>query len=470
MKHISIVQALLCAVSVVALAGCAGTVAAPKVAAVIDDSPPPPPSPGPSPASTPTPFSLVRYVGGSTSNWSNQDHANAALNVNFGYADLYTRFVLVDTAADLGTSRAVPGSPQVFRSYRNERQPWFARLGSDEERSVVAVARINLMNPTLALTVPLYSVSYNSGGDNGEAWATAMTSSYVSSPLFRITGNSRFDLTVSTTVSNSVQSSGFSTAISALTNAVSLISPASGILTPLSADANRNRAAALDTALSSLLSYSTSEEISFGRMVSSWRPDAAISLSGCAPFVRSENDRPRGSTGNSRSPQPNSVCGTSPDLDGGYNRFIGTWSLVLTCPQFSLFSSRSICTGGENMENISDSAKRTGIFREIAAAVSNSLVLEESLGENVTIRSLIRGADFFIDFVANDSPTAVDYGRFCASMMDLVRRNGLTGLDAALSLRASLNLMPEFVLDAQDEDKMVNCTQLLLTQGVALRS
>lgn len=412
---------------------------------------------------------IVRYIGGSTTNWPRVNNSSQQLNMNTGFADLYTRFVLFGPDTIGVQNPPPPPSPQRrFRNYRAERPTWLARIFSEEERSVVAVARISVLNPSLQMTVPLYSVSYNSGGSSGEAWATAITSSYVRSPLFRVTGNSRFSLNVTTNTSDATQSSGFSTAISALTGAIELVAPEAGLLTTLSEDTTKSRATALDSAISDLLSYSISEEIEFGRMINSWEPGALIQLDGCAPFVRGEGDAPRWARSDNVSLQNNVLCANDRDLDGRQNNYVGSWRLVLTCPQFSIFSPRTICDSDNKIVDISTLARRNAINGEIALLVADSLVLEEPMGENATIRSLVRGGDFFIAFVDVADPDATQYGRFCASTLDVLRQSGLTGVDSALGLRATLRLMPEFVADSVDSGKMATCTRLLASYGVAL--
>jgi len=417
---------------------------------------------------------IVRYVGGDARKWPNRHNGSSHLDQNYGFADLYSRFILVGNDAlgvgqdhDRNTSER-----RSFRSYRSERPSWLARLFTEEERSIVAVARISVLNPSLEMTVPLYSVSYNSGGKSGEAWATAMTSSYVRSPLFRITGNSRFAVNVNTSTSDATQSSGFSTAISALTSAVELMAPEAGLLTTLSEDATRDRATALDSAISSLLSYSVSEEIEFGRMLNTWEPKAHIRLDGCAPFLRAEGDPPRNggtvATTDQSMAGDNVMCANGRDLDGQQNHYVGSWLLVLTCPQFSVFSSRSLCKSDNTLEDISTAAKRSAIQGQVAGTVADSLVLEEPMGENATIRSLIRGKEFFIAFVDVENPTTAQYGQFCASTMDALRQAGLTGLDSALGLRATLRLMPEFVGDRANVTLTANCRTLLGDHGVTL--
>ena len=455
--------------------------------------PTPAPTPAPTSAPTPTPTSatttvtepdksaaaeaqeaiqITRYIGGNASSWPKQIHSSSKLNPNTGYSDMYTRFVL------FGRDGAGPGTPNDdtgrtnYRNYRAERPSWIARLFTREERSVVAVARVSVLNPNLDMTIPLYSVSYNSGGEDGESWATAFTSSHVRSPLFRITGNSRFALNVKTSTSDSTQSSGFSTAISALTSAVSLVSPQAGVLTTLSEDSTKDRATALDGAISELLSYSISEEIEFGRLLGAWKSDAYIDLHGCAPFVRGEGDRARGVPRSANRRRVNQLCANERDLDGRQNHFIGSWRLTMTCPRFSLFSPRTLCKSDGTIEDVSTAAGRKGIHGQIADAVSDSLVLEEQLGENATIRSTIRGADFFVAFVGIDQPDAENYSTFCASTMSAIRQTGLTGLDAALALRATLRLMPEFADDLSGRspkpspDPLAGCNRLLSVHNI----
>lgn len=409
---------------------------------------------------------IVRYIGGNARDWPNSINGSNKLDPNAGFSDLYSRFILISGDERIGAGPS--DDMTTYRNYRAERPGWLARIFTERERSIVAVAKISLLNPSLEMTVPLYSVSYNSGGKGGEAWATAMTASYVRSPLFRVTANSRFAVDVSTDTSNATQSSGFSTAITALTSAVQLVAPEAGLLTTLSKDSTRDRANALDSAISKLLSYSVSEHIEFGRMINTWQPGAAIRFDGCAPFVRVEAPDDSAATAQPVDPgSPN--CANDLDLDGQKNHYVGNWRLVLTCPQFSVFSPRTICKSRGEFEDIATPSARSDIGMKIAGAVQDSLVLEEPLGENATVRSLIRGSDFFTAFIAAQNRDAEKYGMFCASTMDVLRQAGLTGLDSALGLRATLRLMPEFVADSGNAALTANCRTLMSYYGVALQ-
>jgi hypothetical protein len=50
--------------------------------------------------------------------------------------------------------------------------------------------------------------------------------------------------------------------------------------------------------------------------------------------------------------------------------------------------------------------------------------------------------------------------------MDTLRQAGLTGLDSALGLRATLRLMPEFVGDRSNAALVANCVSLLGDHGI----
>lgn len=417
-------------------------------------------------------ISIVRYIGGDATNWPNEQARDSRINANGGYSDLYARFVL---QPDYPEIQGVPadGDRSPMRSYKLERRSWLSRLFVEKSKSIIAVAKIDVLDPDLQLTIPLFSVSYASGGKKKDNWVTTLTSSYVRSPLFRITPGSRFTLDLSSKVSEDATSSGASTALSAITNAVQIVAPQAGVLTELSADENKNRAVALDKAISSLLSYSIDENVEFGRMVWSWQPDSSITISGCAPFLKLEDPLRRTP---SQQPLPNLSCAQDKDVAGGVNQLVGRWKLVLTCPQFSAFSSRTLCREDDNGEaklavDISTSARRKAVHQQIAETVSDSLVLGLSLAENVSLRSFVRSSDNFTGFIAGKTNDSEAYGKFCAGVMNDLQMQGLTGLDSALGLRASLRLMPEFVADLQDlRGKTIGkgCKDLLGAQGIAL--
>ncbi|ANU07767.1 hypothetical protein [Paraurantiacibacter namhicola] len=395
-------------------------------------------------------ISLVRYLGVGT-NWPSTINQTSSASINQdGYSGFYTRVVILPS----GTESVGNGDR---RSYASERRGWFKRLLTEEARTVTAVAKVSVLEPDLPLTIPLYSVSYVSGGGDGDSWGTALTSSYVRSPLFLIGPNSRIAFNVSSKVSKDFNSGGLSTALSVVTSAVELAAPQTGLLTDLSSDENKQRAAALDNAISSLSSFSIDEDVELGRPISTWRPGAGVTITGCAPFVRSQNG---GSASGS------SKCATDTDMDGGINRHVGTWNLTLTCPQISVFSARNICDGTTKELVARDQiapARAT-----IAAQVSNSTVLELPLAENVTIWSHVRASDGFTVFLAS-SKSAADFGKYCGSTMSLMQGQGLNSFDAGLALRASLKMMPEFVefrSKLQGGAEGANCRELMKDAGV----
>lgn len=451
------------------LAGCtSSTERYPAAYAAAPTPPPPPPppaagggtgrdvQPAAAKASPPEIVSLVRYVGADATTWPHRPAPSGGLDNYAGYSDLYTRFILTPLA---GSETPGAGAGPPLRDYSQEERSWIERFLAKKTNSVIAVANITLMDPNLRLTVPLYTLTYASGGGVKNQWASSLTSSHVRSPLFRIEANSRAAIQLNTHVSTEVESRGLSFAMRAVTSAVSLAAPDAGILTKLSGEEANAKANALDSAVSTLLSSDIVEDIEIGRTVSSWTPSARVDIVGCAPFVRVEPAEARTAV--------SGRCATGKDLDKGTNQPIGRWELTLACPQFSVFSIRTVCDG----PNIPVIEARQSELKRIAAAVVDSQILSFGLSTQINVRDYLRGRPWFTAFLARESPAEADYGSFCGLAMNDLQDQGLTGFDSALGLRALFRLMPEVVAKAKDSKsspQMQSCRQLMSEYGVSL--
>jgi hypothetical protein len=398
-------------------------------------------------------YLIVRYIGVDTSAWPS---AHAAQN----YSDLYTR---IELSSDSNTSgNAAAGV--ALRDYSSENRDWFSRLLSSKTDTVTAVANITVRDPGLTVAIPIFSVSHASGRDLGNSWVTNFTASSVESPLFRLGPNTGLTIHLSAKVSSDLKSQGASLAVGAVTRAVQIAAPTSTLLTTLSKTEVSNSAAAIDTAISSLLSEDIGEDIEVGRLMNSWTGNAAIALYGCAPFVRSTD------------PVSGGNCAANPDIDGGKDLPVGAWQLRLTCPRLSAFNPRDICivdaaSGALTLEDISTSAKLLALQTSTAATVSDAQVLAFNLSSQVNIQTFVQSQAWFTTFTGiSCARKAVDFDNFCGGALVGLEMSGLNKFDAALVVRAIANQMPQLTTlkAAFATSDGANCKGLLSGAGVAL--
>jgi hypothetical protein len=385
-------------------------------------------------------YQLVRYIGLDAKAWPT---TAAAQN----YSDLYTRIELV---SDNGAPGAGGPDAKLLRSYSAENRGFFSRLVSNKTDTVTAIANITVREPDLTISIPLYSISHASGLQLGNTWATNFTASNIESPLFRIGPNTGLTVRLSAKVSSDLKSQGVSLAVGAITRAVQIAAPTAPLLTVLSKQDVNNAATAVDTALSALLSKDISEDLQVGRMADAWANNGtAMTLYGCAPFVRAEKSDGTTVPGN---------CAKDNDIDGAANLPIGSWQLKLTCPRLSVFDARSICakwntpsttpwdslprTGG--MLDLTTSDKRTAAGKVIADSVRDSQVLGFKLASQTTIQTFVQSQDWYTTFVGNSAnKQRTDYEKFCAGALNGMEMSGFSKLDAALAIRAMTRQMPQ---------------------------
>lgn len=378
---------------------------------------------GGAPAANASTFQLERYIGIDSSKWPAPDHQAS-------FSDLYTRIEFHSGSYRAGMTPSAASSTNTARDYTQESRGWLSRVLSTETDSVTTLASVQIANPELKVSVPLFSVTHASGSGLGNSWATDFTSSDVRSPLFRIGPNTTVTIDLSAKVSSDLKSQGTSLAVNAITQAVKIANPSAALLTTLSSSNVNSAATAIDTALSGLLSKDIAEDIQLGRLANSWQPGAQFTFYGCSPFVRSENQ------------SANNVCGRNVDIDGDTDVEVGEWTLALTCPRLSAFDPRDIC------HSIGDAALTSNgtvlpdnllaAKKEIAANISDSQVLEFPLSSQVTVSAFSQSQIWFTTFVTaiGHSAKPSDYGAFCAGAVGAYESSGLSQLDSEMALRA----------------------------------
>lgn len=426
----------LLGVSALVLSGCG----AQRVTPMAAPSPPPlvpvgadGPSGGSSNLSIAYDNQILRYIGTDSSGWKNSDNGVG------NFSDLYTKFELIEDSDQAGASGSSDPAFRDWRDYKAESGGAWAWLGlaAAETRTITTTAKISIHAPELSISIPLYSISHANGGGQGDIWATSFSSSYMESPLFKISPNTSLAIHLNAAVSQQVKSQAAALALKAVVTAVNTAVPTSALLTTLSSPQIASAGTAVDSAISNLLSDSISEDIELGRLASSWQPNYKFNLYGCAPFIKTEQ--------NPKAPDASGVCGTRADIGGGYDKYIGEWHIMLSCPRLSAFDSRSICNENGDLTPIATPGQRVSAQAPIAAEVDDGTVLQFELSNQKTIENYVENEAWFTGFTTGDlaKKAKSDYAGFCANAVVDLESVGLTKFDAELTLRSMVREMPQ---------------------------
>ena len=366
----------------------------------------------PARAATASPIEIVRYIGVDRSRWPD---GGAPRNLT----DLYTR---IEVETDRPTAGGgVAGEPANPRAYEKERRSALARLLSNKTITITTLARADLNDPDLSITLPLYSISHSSIRGTGEVFVTDFMSSHVQAPLFRIRPNTSITLHMNTKISDDLKVQGASTVLKAVQTAVNIAAPTSTLFTTLSKSDLSNASKAIDSALGGLFSQDLTEDVELGRLADSWTPAAEVEVDGRVPpgLVRTEQE-------------------TKADKD------IGVWHIRLACPRPSYFDPRDLCVyAPDTPEDMRFLPGRLGELQDdIARRVSDSSILEESLSAQITIQTFIQTQSWYTAFLGNAAKTPADTRAFCTNALSALYAAGLNRFDASLALRAMADQMP----------------------------
>lgn len=424
--------------------------------------------PGGPPGLTPR-SSIVRYIGIDPTHWP-------TATSNKSYSDLYTQ---IEVYAPQGSiTGAGSGNPDL-RDYSSERRGWLAQLWATRTDTAAAVVNVEIMQPSLRLALPLFSVSHSSGWNLGNTWTTNFTDSNVESPLFRIGSDTSITLHLNLKVSSDLKSQGVSEVVGAVTQAVRIAAPSARLLTTLSKSEVNNAAQAIDQSISALFSQNITEDIALGRLMESWSPTSQVIITGCAPFVRLETS-PGTATPPPDRPAQDTGCGVRPDTVGGSDTRVGAWRLSLACPRLSAFDPRDICNDlgsltvgpGKNGTIPLTSAGLRIAHTYLASEISDVEVLQFMLSSQVTIQDFVQSQNWFTTFVRKGAAaSAGDYTDFCSNAILSLYAAGLNKFDAALALRAVIDRVPGIVENATAfQSKGTTCLGLLADTNVSLHT
>ena len=244
-----------------------------------------------------------------------------AANSNWGIPleDLYTRIRIVTLdpqARDIeGTASGKYTEAPAQRTYKEESRGWLSRMMGSKEVSRALLAEFEIKKPDVKATEALFSASFSSNREQGESWSTDQSLALYATPYFKISSNTTLTAKLRMQLSDERESSGASANVMAsLTNAASLLAPASSLVTYFSAPSMMEASNFLDNSVSTLFGRSITEQTVSTMAIKSWSDRPILVVYAAMP-------------------DPKDIRDTS-------NReMLGGWAIYLDAPIVSVFTS-----------------------------------------------------------------------------------------------------------------------------------
>ncbi len=346
------------------------------------------------------------------------DEGNSAVKFSGAYTRIVIRSEIHEgdektTDQKKSESRLVDPTPMPY----NKRH-WF-------ERSVVG--RIYDMNLSAKLkigayeeVVPLVTLS-SSSNSKGESWLRDVTHGLSNFPWFLVkngTGASVPRLTIEFNGSKGYESGVAGNALQLTLAAIKAVAPETGLITKLSAATAKDKAKALDGALSKLFSVELTERHTSDRQLAKWLPEGGLN-----------------------------VVLSVPTAEGDWNgalASIGGWSIGFDNPRPSAFSDWAICekpTEHAKCKINFDKAAEEVRKEVLASAILNYPLVRTSAGD-VTIKDHVLKQSWYGTANSSFNGKAVDQwvaNGLCLEIVNNMVELGLNSSDADLVVWAVIN-------------------------------
>lgn len=233
--------------------------------------------------------------------------------------DLYTRIRIVTLdpqARDMaGTAAGTYTDAPAQRNYKEESRGWLARMMGSKEVSRALLAEFEIRKPDVTATEALFSASFSSNREQGETWSTDQSLALYATPWFKVSSNTTITAKLRMQLSDERESSGATANVmSSLTNAASLLSPTSSLLTYFTAPSMLEASNFLDTSVSTLFGRSITEQTVSSMAIKTWQDAPILVVYAALPDAR--------------------------DIRDTKNREkLGGWAIYLEAPIVSVFTS-----------------------------------------------------------------------------------------------------------------------------------
>lgn len=339
------------------------------------------------------------------------------------FSDSYTRLlILSDIPAYRANQEDVGESLQVM-GY--EKRGWLSRFLVGRDFSINLTA--NVMVNGFESTIPLVTIGHVSDS-NGEQWNRVIHHSKANFPLFLVKADGSASVpVVKLTVSGtqSYASRGAATAVQVALGVARASAGAPSVITRLSEQTTKDKARAIDDAISRLFSSGVTEEHWADRDLRFWK------------------------VGSNNAPQGVKVSFSIPNDTTDWNSKsspVGSWIITFDHPRPSIFSDWRVCRKS-TLPRCAETREVAlkNIYKEINASQVLNYKLTSDTQGLASIKAFISQQDWYVRAqlnFASSSNRGAAANDFCQSVMNEVSSLGLNSVDAKIVLWAVVKGLP----------------------------
>jgi hypothetical protein len=353
------------------------------------------------------------------------------------FSNLYTR-ILVNARGTRGREIVSDGGRPVEQveqaavyEYR-DRGP-FLRAVWGTHYSINLTAYISVGN--YQATIPLVTIDHTSNRNDGEKFIRVVAHTVQNFPLLLVKGDgSNAVATVKFVVkaSDDPQSRIASLAIQAAEAVAKAVAPESAVVTTLNAQGSKDKAAALDSAINSLMSRQLDEEQLIDNDIRRWANGALINFQIPAPTDES-------------------------NWRGGFQA-VGSWRVQFEDPRPSVFSDIQICYShtASDERPVVAANKKNYCLPTVMEAIKEAQAEAARRPEQVLAFNLVNASQSlgsvgsylkqqawwdtsmktFSGLKKGEAPQSDDIASFCRSIKDSIASIGLNAIDAGIVVAA----------------------------------
>ena len=386
-----------------------------------------------------------------TDNWSLDGNGLDNKNIKQlggNFSDSYTRLIITSKLDADGNKNSEDKIAEYPYKPRNGLMRWLY----GKEFSINFTAKVAV--DALEETIPLVTVGHESNS-GGEKWSRIVSHADRNHPLFLVKGNGNGaipKITVTMHGSTSYASRGAASALQVVVGAINAVSPNAPVITTLSSQASKDRASALDNAISKLFSTDVKEE-------HTTTPDFRL--------WNEENKQPNGIKVTLNIPADESWSDSEKEAKAQHEKNqIGIWTITFDYPRPSIFSDWRICdkTDDKTRCKTTKEEAKQHIMKELnPSEILNYNLLNDGQKLN-TIRTFLAQQEWFAHaqtkLVAakakesgdanakqnttqpKDSPVKSAAIQMCRNIRNSITGLNLNGFDADIVVWAMLKGLP----------------------------
>lgn len=339
------------------------------------------------------------------------------------FSDSYTRLLILSDIPAYQRSEGDAGSSLPVMGY--ERRGWLSRFLVGRDFSINLTANVTVGG--FESTIPLATIGHVSSSD-GEQWNRVIHHSKADFPLFLVKADGSASVPIVKLTVNGAQSYTSRGAASAVQIALGVARASAGpvsVITRLSAQETKDKARAIDDAISRLFSSGVNEEHWTDRDLRFWRAGSNNAPLGVKVSFSIPNDT---TNWNSKS---------SP---------VGNWIITFDHPRPSIFSDWRVCSSS-SLPRCAEN--RRAALKNIHKEIDSGQVLNYKLTNDAqglgSIKAFISQQDWYtsaqLDFI-NPSAKNAAADAFCRRILNEVTSLGLNGTDAKIVLWSVVNGLP----------------------------